>query len=122
MTGKRSKVPRPRTDAAASAEITRLSKRFGESAVSLRRRSDRSQAVVAQRAGLHATEISLLERGLRTPRLGTIVQLAAGIDAEPCDLLAGMAWRIDFSRRPGASDLPPPGCFEIEIGEQWVRV
>lgn len=118
MTGK---VPRPRTDAAANAETIRLRERFAENAVSLRRRSDRTQVEVAKRAGLHASEISLLERGLRVPRLGTIVQLAAGIEAEPCDLLAGMAWRIDFSRRPGAPDLPPPGCFEIKIGDRWVR-
>lgn len=103
MTGKRSNGSRSDTDAAVSAETARISKCFAKNTVSLRRRADRSQAVAAEQAGLHRTEISLLERGLRMPRLDTIVQLATGVEAEPCDLLAGMAWRIDPSRRPGAA-------------------
>lgn len=100
------------------AETALLSRRFAKNLVSLRRRSDLSQAVTAERSGLHRTEISLLERGLRVPRLNTIVQVAAGVEAEPCDLLVGMAWKIDARRLPGA-DISPPGGFEIEIGSRW---
>jgi DNA-binding XRE family transcriptional regulator len=47
-------------------------------------RHHRAQAGVSQHelavlAGLHAAEISLLERGLRSPRLETIVMLSAAL-------------------------------------------
>ncbi len=96
--------------------IAGLSRHFATNLVSLRRRADLSQQEAADRAGLHRTEISLLERGLRVPQLDTIVQLAAGVEAEPCDLLAGMAWRID---PPGVS--PPDSGFEIKVGDRWER-
>jgi transcriptional regulator with XRE-family HTH domain len=38
--------------------------------------------------------IALLERGLRSPRLDTIVKLAGALEVEPCELLRGMAWRL----------------------------
>jgi transcriptional regulator with XRE-family HTH domain len=38
-----------------------------------------SQEALSHRSGLHLTEISRLENGLRDPRLSTIVRLAAGL-------------------------------------------
>jgi transcriptional regulator with XRE-family HTH domain len=101
------------------AEATRVARRFAENLVSQRRRVDLSQVEIAERAGLHRTQISLLERGLRVPQLDTIVQVAAGVDAEPCDLLVGMAWKIDRDRFYDAEG--PSGCFEIKVGNRWVR-
>ena len=69
-----------------------LRKRFGENLIRLRNRADLSQVETAKRSGLHLTEVSLLERGLRLPRLDTIVRLAGAIEAEPCELLTGMIW------------------------------
>jgi transcriptional regulator with XRE-family HTH domain len=69
-----------------------LRRRFGENLIRLRNRVDLSQEQTAKRAGLHITEVSLLERGLRLPRLDTVVKLAGAIEAEPCELLAGMIW------------------------------
>ncbi len=40
--------------------------------------------------GLHRTEISLLERAGREPRLTTILKLAQALKIGPCDLLAGI--------------------------------
>jgi hypothetical protein len=58
---------------------------------------------LAHRAGLHLTEIGLLERALRLPRLDTIVKLAGAFEVEPCELLTGMAWRLgDASQLSGA--------------------
>lgn len=99
------------------AQVARVTRHFARNLLALRRRSDLSQEVVAARSSLHRTEISLIERGLRVPRLDTIVQLAAGVQAEPCDLFAGMAWQIDRNRLHGAK--PPPGRFELEIGGRW---
>lgn len=100
------------------AEVAGIGRRFGKNLVSRRRRSDLSQVETAERSGLHRTEISLLERGLRMPQLDTIIQVAAGVGAEPCDLLVGMAWKVDRNRLYDAE--LPPGCFEIQVGNRWV--
>jgi transcriptional regulator with XRE-family HTH domain len=51
-----------------------------------------SQEALADRCGLHRTEISLLERGRRSPRLETIVNLARGLElASPSELLEGIS-------------------------------
>ena len=62
-------------------------------AVNLRRARQRkqiSQEELGFRCELHRTEISLLERGGREPRLGTIVKLAGALDTTPEDLCAGI--------------------------------
>jgi DNA-binding XRE family transcriptional regulator len=49
----------------------------------LRRRREAaglSQQQLADRTGLHPTEISRLERAVREPRLGTMLKLARGLD------------------------------------------
>jgi transcriptional regulator with XRE-family HTH domain len=76
-----------------------LRKRFGENLIRLRNRVDLSQVETAKRSGLHLTEVSLLERGLRLPRLDTIVKLAGAVEAEPCELLTGMVWHVGRVQR-----------------------
>jgi transcriptional regulator with XRE-family HTH domain len=50
-----------------------------------------SQEALADKCDLHRTEISLLERCKRSPRLETIVILARGLGLSwPGDLLAGI--------------------------------
>lgn len=51
-----------------------------------------SQEELGYRCDLHRTEISLLERGGREPRLGTIMKLAASLDTTPQQLCEGIAW------------------------------
>jgi transcriptional regulator with XRE-family HTH domain len=51
-----------------------------------------SQEDLARLVGLHRTEISLIERGGRRPRLDTLLQLAAGVETEPAELVTGMRW------------------------------
>lgn len=43
--------------------------RFGENLARCRKRADMSQEELGVRASLHRTEISLLERGTRLPRI-----------------------------------------------------
>ena len=50
-----------------------------------------SQERLADVCDLHRTEISLLERGEREPRLGTIVRLARGLAIPPATLIEGIA-------------------------------
>jgi transcriptional regulator with XRE-family HTH domain len=85
--------------ARSTQALNGLRRRFGENLIRLRGRGDFSQEEVGQRAGLHRTEISLLERGLRLPRLDTIVRLAGAVEAEPCELLTGMAYRAGRVQR-----------------------
>lgn len=49
-----------------------------------------SQEELGFACGLHRTEISLLERSGRDPRLDTIVRLARGLDMVPSQLLDGV--------------------------------
>lgn len=49
-----------------------------------------SQEALGDLAELHRTEISLLERAERDPRLGTIVRLAHGLKIPAAQLLDGV--------------------------------
>jgi len=51
-----------------------------------------SQEELGFRCELHRTEISLLERGGREPRLGTIVKLCGALDVTPDELCMGIRW------------------------------
>jgi transcriptional regulator with XRE-family HTH domain len=57
-----------------------------------RREAGLSQERLAELCDLHRTEIGLLERGERSPRLDTLVTLARGLElASPCELLDGIS-------------------------------
>jgi transcriptional regulator with XRE-family HTH domain len=47
-----------------------------------------SQEALGFACEMHRTEISLLERSKRDPRLATIVKLARALEIEPAELLA----------------------------------
>jgi transcriptional regulator with XRE-family HTH domain len=49
-----------------------------------------SQERLAELCGLDRTEISLLERGERSPRVDTLVMLSRGLKLPPGELLAGI--------------------------------
>lgn len=64
-------------------------------AVNLRRARETagiSQEELAERIEVHRTEISLLERGGREPRLGTMVKLAVALGTTPEALCSGIGW------------------------------
>lgn len=65
---------------------------FGENLLAAREAARLPQETLAVRASLHRTEIGLLERGGRTPRIDTVVKLAGGLGVLPGDLLKGIAW------------------------------
>jgi transcriptional regulator with XRE-family HTH domain len=70
------------------------------------------QEKLALLAGLHRTEVSLLERGGREPRIGTVLKLAGPLEVSPNDLLDGLAWQVQHSK-------PEGGAFYVE--EQRIR-
>ncbi len=74
-------------------------------AINLRRARTKvgiSQEELGQRCDLHRTEISLLERAGREPRLATLIKLAGSLETTPAELCAGLAW------------LPGPGRYDVK--------
>ena len=66
------------------------SERFAKNLRAHRERLGISQEALAAACNIHRTEIGLLERGERNPRLDTIVRVAQGLKIKPADLLEGM--------------------------------
>lgn len=64
--------------------------RFAANLKRQRMRRGLSQEALGFACGLHRTEVSLLERGGREPRLTTLVRLARGLEISPADLLDGI--------------------------------
>jgi XRE family transcriptional regulator, regulator of sulfur utilization len=69
-----------------------LCDQFAANLLAARQAKGLSQNDVALRSGLHRTEISLLERGGREPRLGTIIKLAGALDVPSEFLCTGIYW------------------------------
>jgi transcriptional regulator with XRE-family HTH domain len=61
---------------------------FAANLLRLRVAAGLTQEGLSDRSGLHSTEISRLERGVRDPRLSTIVRVARALGVPPADLLA----------------------------------
>ena len=72
-----------------SAAVARC---FGKNLRRARRRADLSQEQLGVAAGLHRTEIGLLERGARVPRIDTLVKVASALEVAPVELVAGIEW------------------------------
>jgi transcriptional regulator with XRE-family HTH domain len=82
--------------------------RFGQNLARCRKRADLSQEQLGVLASLHRTEVSLLERGTRVPRVDTLVKLAGALSIPPGELLDGIDWT------PGTSTM---GSFAIAPGD-----
>jgi len=81
--------------------------RFSHNLLAARKKAGLSQEELSFRAALHRTEIGLLERAVRVPRIDTLVKLAGALDVRPEDLLDGIRWHPgDYS----------PGGFERQGG------
>ena len=65
------------------------SERFGENLLRIRQARKLSQENLAERAGIHRTQISLLESGRRQPLLETVVRLAGALDVPVDDPVRG---------------------------------
>jgi transcriptional regulator with XRE-family HTH domain len=72
--------------------------RFAVNLLKARKKAKISQEELGFRCDLHRTEISLLERGGREPRLGTIVKLAGSLDVKPEELCTGIGWNVKSQR------------------------
>ena len=79
-----------------------LARRFGKNLARARRDAGLSQEEAGIRASLYRTEIGLLERGERIPRIDTMLKLAGALGVKiACPLFEGIGWDSGFAR-PGA--------------------
>jgi transcriptional regulator with XRE-family HTH domain len=66
-----------------------------------------SQEELGDRCELHRTEISLLERAGREPRLATMTKLAGSLETTPAELCEGISWNPEkrrFEVKPASPD------------------
>jgi transcriptional regulator with XRE-family HTH domain len=71
--------------------VEEIRTQFAENLRTHREKSGLSQEALAEACELHRTEISLLERCKRSPRLETLVILARGLElSSPGELLKGI--------------------------------
>jgi transcriptional regulator with XRE-family HTH domain len=78
-----------------------VARHFGANLRRVRKQADLSQEEVGFRSSLHRTEVGLLERGARVPRIDTLVKLAGALGVKiDCALLDGMTWT------PGEREIP----------------
>jgi transcriptional regulator with XRE-family HTH domain len=77
------------------AERNPFAVQFGKNLQRCREGAGISQEELGFRASLHRTEIGLLERGRREPRLGTFVRLASALRVSLNTLLDGIDWKVN---------------------------
>jgi len=80
--------------------------RFGRNLARCREGADVSQEELSFRASIHRTEVSLLERGERMPRVDTALRIAGSLGVPLDDLVAGLEWRPGY-------EIVVPGSWEI---------
>jgi transcriptional regulator with XRE-family HTH domain len=92
-----------------------LAERFVANVVWFRHQAGLTQQELADRIGTNRTVLSALERGLRVPRLDTVLKLAAGLGVDNCELVAWMWW--DPPRHESYET--PPEVADISGYEVW---
>jgi transcriptional regulator with XRE-family HTH domain len=74
--------------------------RFGENLLRIRQARRLSQESLAERAGIHRTQVSMFETGQRQPLLETLLRLAGALEVPLPALLEG----IVFKASPGGGE------------------
>jgi transcriptional regulator with XRE-family HTH domain len=72
---------------------------FGNRLRACRNRAKVSQEALGEMTAIHRTEIGLLERGEREPRLSTIIKLADALETPLYELVGGIDWNSDGAGR-----------------------
>lgn len=103
---------RPNETATRARSLTFI-ERFALNLRRIRSRRGLSQFDLGVRANMHRTEISLLERAKREPRMGILLKLAAVLEVPLDVLLDGIEWQP-----ADAQTLLPKGEFLISPVER----
>lgn len=75
--------------------------RFARNLIRARRAAGISQEELGFLAAIHRTEIGMVERGQRIPKLDTVVKIAGALDVSVEELVDGLVWRVPRLPRGG---------------------
>jgi transcriptional regulator with XRE-family HTH domain len=78
--------------------------RFGANLSRFRAAAGLTQEELGHLSSIHRTEIGMLERGQRQPRLETIVKVAGALGVDPGELIEGIRWTPP-STKPGEIEI-----------------
>jgi transcriptional regulator with XRE-family HTH domain len=81
--------------------------RLGRNLFMARRRAGFSQEALGDLASLHRTEVGMVEKGERLPRVDTLIKLASALGVDPGELLDGVDWVVPAPTRPGSFVVSP---------------
>lgn len=91
----------------------KVARHFGENLRRLRKETGISQEQLGFSCSLHRTEIGLLERGARVPRIDTLIKIAAALGVRiDCALLDGITWEPDTTMPTGSFVITSPAPRE----------
>lgn len=76
-----------------------VAKAFGMTLQRFRHKAKLSQELLAEKAGIDRTYVSLLERGLRTPTLLTVFEIAKALEVSPVELVSATMEEANENRR-----------------------
>jgi len=79
-------------------EREQVAEGFARNLFKHRRRAGLTQQELADRTGLHRTEISLLETCRRIPRIDTLIKVCDSLGVTPDQLLEEVEWLWDQQR------------------------
>jgi transcriptional regulator with XRE-family HTH domain len=81
--------------------------RLGRNVFMARRRAGFSQEALGALASVHRTEVGLVEKGDRLPRVDTLIKLASALGVDAGKLLEGVDWVVPAPTRPGSFVVSP---------------
>jgi len=81
--------------------------RLGRNVFMARRRAGFSQEALGSLASLHRTEVGMVEKGERLPRVDTLIKLASALSVGAAELLEGVDWVVPAPTRPGSFVVSP---------------
>jgi DNA-binding XRE family transcriptional regulator len=81
-------------DASTEPEKLTPAEQFGHNSRAARERAGFSQEQLGTATGLHRTEISLIERGRREPRIWTAIRIARVVGVDLGELCGGIAYEV----------------------------
>jgi transcriptional regulator with XRE-family HTH domain len=73
---------------------TRVARQLGRRVKRRRNFLDLSQEALADRAGIHRTQISLYEHGARMPLVSTLIKLASALELSVEQIVVGIEWPV----------------------------
>jgi transcriptional regulator with XRE-family HTH domain len=89
-------------------DVGKLQAKFGQVIRRRRNEAGLGQEALADKAGLHRTHVSLLERGKRNPTLEVIKKLADALETTMALLLAELETEEDNEPEPAQANVEEP--------------